>query len=257
MIVQMVDRGVFPNLVTYNTLIRGYANLGLVSQAFSTFEVMVGKGWKPNEDSYTVLLRLVVKKSSSDNSVDIWKIADMKDLQVLLEDITERQLPLAADIYSCFIRCLCRVDRLEEAKHFFMGMQNANLTPSEDVYTSIIDCCCRLKILTDALTLLDSMTKSGYLPHLESYRIIISSLCEGGNFRTAKEVFGDLLLKESNYDEIVWKILIYGLLQKGSVAEFSSLLSVMKEHGYQPSNTINAMITGEITVTNEVQEIAR
>jgi len=259
MMVQMIDHGVCPNLVTYNTLIKGYANLGQVSQAFSSYKSMVDNGCKPNEESYTVLLELLLKKNSSGdivaNFVNVWKIADMKVLNGLLEELLKLQSTPASYIYDCFIRCLCRFDRLEEAKSFLTGMQSANLTPSEDVYTCIIECCCRLKLLKEALGFLDTMAKNGYLPHLESYRFIICALCEEGSFHTAKSIFGDILSKEYNCDEIVWKILIDGLLQRGNTADCSSLLSFMEEQNCRPSAAIYARLTGEITVAS-VQEIA-
>jgi pentatricopeptide repeat protein len=108
----------------------------------------------------------------------------------------------------------------------------------------------------EALTFLDSMIESGYLPHIESYRHIICSLCEEGSIKTAKQVFGDMLSKEYNYDEIVWRILIDGLLQKGNVSECSSLLSVMDEQDCRPSDALYARLTGKIIVANDVQETA-
>jgi pentatricopeptide repeat protein len=57
----------------------------------------------------------------------------------------------------------------------------------------------------EALRFLDSMIESGYLPHIESYRHIICSLCEEGSIKIAKQVFCDMLTKEYNYDEIVWR----------------------------------------------------
>jgi pentatricopeptide repeat protein len=136
-------------------------------------------------------------------------------------------------------------------------MQSANLTPGEDVHTSIIGCCCRLKMPTEALTFLDSMIKSGYLPRIESYRHIICSLCEEGSIKTAKKVLGDMLLEEYNYDEIVWKILIDGLLRKGNAAECSILLSVMEEQDYRPGDALYAKLTGKVTIANDAHGVAQ
>jgi len=260
MMIQMIDHGVHPNLATYNTLIKGYANLGLVSQAFSSFKNMVDNGCKPNDESYTVLLGLLLKKNSYHdlvtNSINVWKIVDIKVLKELLEEVIKLQCTSASYIYDCFIRCLCKVDRLEEAKSFLVGMQSANLTPSEDVYTCMIECCYRMKLLKEALRFLDSMVERGYLPRLESYRFIICALCEEGSFHTAKSIFGDMLSKEYNCDEIVWKILIDGLLQNGNTADCSRLLSFMEEQNCHPSSAIYARLTSEITVASEAQEIA-
>jgi pentatricopeptide repeat protein len=136
--VPMVDHCVCPNLVTYNTLISGYANIGLASQAFSTFEHMVARQVRISSQ----FLGYGKEKKSANvipaSSVDIWKIGEMECLQGLLVEVVKLQLPSESDIYNCFLRFFfCRFDRLEETKVLLVEMQTANLNPSEDVYTSI------------------------------------------------------------------------------------------------------------------------
>ncbi|GJN40184.1 hypothetical protein PR202_gb29363 [Eleusine coracana subsp. coracana] len=260
MIVQMIDHGVCPSFVTYNTLIKGYANLGQVNQAFASFKSMVDNGCKPNTETYTLLLRMLLNKNTLDNIADnaliIWNRADMDVLEGLMEEVVKRQCTQDTNIYDCFIRCLCRFDRFEEAKSFLIKMQRANLVPSMDVYTCMIECSCRRKLLKEALAFLDSMTKNGYLPHLGSYRLIICALCEEGSFHTAKQVFGGILSKGYNFDEIVGKILIDGLLQIGNTADCSGLLLLMEEQNCRPSAAMYARLPGEVTIASEIQEIA-
>ncbi|CAH1448019.1 unnamed protein product [Lactuca virosa] len=81
-----------------------------------------------------------------------------------------------------------------------------------------------------ALSLVNNMVENGVLVDLETYKLLICGLYEEGKHEKGKEVFCSLL-DGYNSDEVVWTILLDGLLKRGLVKRYFELVGVMEEKG--------------------------
>jgi pentatricopeptide repeat protein len=98
----------------------------------------------------------------------------------------------------------------------------------------------------EALRLLDSMMEYNHLAHLESYKLLVCGLFEQGNQEKAEEIFRSLLSCEYNYDEVVWKVLLDGLVRKGHVDECSQLRDIMEKNGCRLHSDTHTMLSQEL-----------
>jgi leucine-rich PPR motif-containing protein len=73
----MMDQGIPPNIVTYNTVIDGLCKAQVVDRAKGVFQQMIDKGVKPNNVTYNCLIHGYL-------SIKQWK-EDLACLQKNLE----------------------------------------------------------------------------------------------------------------------------------------------------------------------------
>ena len=76
----MIEKGVFPNEITYNELINGLCKLGRLEEAYELFYEMQSKGLTPNKYTYTLLI-------NENYNVGNWNEALRSYCQMLEKDI--------------------------------------------------------------------------------------------------------------------------------------------------------------------------
>ncbi|KAL0291174.1 UNVERIFIED_CONTAM: Pentatricopeptide repeat-containing protein [Sesamum angustifolium] len=144
--------------------------------------------------------------------------------------------------YNALITGLCRERRLEEAWRLVDHSKQCGISPSEDIYNKLVECCCNKRMYEEAVDLIDVMLKHGFLPHLECFKRLVCGLYDDGNDEKAKATFYRLLHCGYNYDEVAWKVLIDGLLQRGFVNGCSELVNVMEKSGCTIDPQTHAML---------------
>ncbi|KAE8704072.1 hypothetical protein F3Y22_tig00110461pilonHSYRG00050 [Hibiscus syriacus] len=123
---------------------------------------------------------------------------------------------------------LCRVGRFVVAQNLIDHKRNQGISPGEDVYNSILSCLCELGMYDDAVMVVDLMINSSQLPYPDSYRQLICRFYDQGDKEKAETTSGNLLRCCYNCDEVAWKILVDGLLEKGLADRCTD---IFKYHG--------------------------
>lgn len=77
------------------------------------------------------------------------------------------------------------------------------------------------------------MIELGYLPALESCKPLICGLFDEESNEKANAFFCSMLHCGYNQDEVVWKLLLDGLVKRGHVNRCSELVSIMENMGCQ------------------------
>ncbi|KAK9946768.1 hypothetical protein M0R45_012214 [Rubus argutus] len=119
---------------------------------------------------------------------------------------------------SVFIGSLCKRGRLEESQAFFDSLKEKGIQPTKVIYTALIDGYCKFWEVSDALSLFNRMlTELGYLPALGSCKWLICWLVDEESNEKANAFFCSMLHCGYNLDEVVWKLLLDGLVKRGHV----------------------------------------
>jgi pentatricopeptide repeat protein len=226
--------------VTFTSLIDGYVLHGNLDHAFLLFRRMVNVSCKPNYRTYNVLLKGLQKecKLLTENVVAEHKTvyscsSDKRDttfeiLYNLLTRLSEIGCEPTADTYSILVRGLCREGKSWEADQLIENMKERGLCPNQDIYNSILVAHCKNLAVDDALNIFNLMVIRGFELHLSIYKALICALCMASRLGEAQSLFESMLEKEWNNDEIVWTILVDGLLKEGQLDLCMKLLHVMK-----------------------------
>ncbi|KAL2477188.1 Pentatricopeptide repeat-containing protein [Forsythia ovata] len=125
---EMLERGIEPNVVTYNILLNGicrHASLHpegrfekVIREAEEMFDEMSERGVQPDVTSYSILLHVYSRAHKPQLSLD--KLRMMKENDVCPSVAT----------YTSVVKCLCSCGRIEDAEELLNEMVLNGVSPT-------------------------------------------------------------------------------------------------------------------------------
>jgi pentatricopeptide repeat protein len=251
-VVMDMDRsGVNIDAMAYNTLMDGYASVGQTDRAITILKHMTSVASMPNHFTFLILLRNLIKRRRAEHvplkASRVWTTIELADIFELFELMKKNGVPSSARAYLTILEGFSEDRRLDEVTSLVSRMKEDNLPLNEDICTALVNCFCKLRMYTDAWALLCSMIGRGFLPNLLSYQHLLSGLTAEGQEDRAKEIFRDSRWKDYNPDEIVWKVIIDGLIRKGHSEMCHDMISTLEQMNCKLSDQTYAMLTEELS----------
>lgn len=168
------------NLVTYNTMIGGYARSGKREDAFDLFKVMSKAGFKPDKVTVTALIKAVINDYDFDTARNL-----LKDM---------RKAGIGADVvtYNTVIRALCGRLRWFEAKELVAEMEANGVNPDGKTYGLLMNGLLKLNKPGPCLTLFESacadQRTAGLMENVQLYTTAITASASLGDSDRAFEL---------------------------------------------------------------------
>lgn len=212
---KMNEAGIIADSLTYTFLIDAYGRKRLLDCAFGVLKRMFDAGCKPCHLTYYFLIKHLSNVSYTDITC-MWKTMDFEIALELLEKMAGHGCAPNSGTYGELITGLCTERNWEVAEKLFGKMRDMGIFPNEDTCNSLLDCCCELKFYRKPAMLVDYMIELGYLPALESCKWLICWLVDEESNEKANAFFCSMLHCGYNQDEVVWKLLLDGLVKRGS-----------------------------------------
>ncbi|XP_021771487.1 putative pentatricopeptide repeat-containing protein At1g12700, mitochondrial [Chenopodium quinoa] len=157
----MFQKGITPDVVTFNTLIDGSCKANRLTLARQLFIDMQAHGVTPDVVSYSSLLDGLCKCKRLDEAV------------ALLEDMEDKGIKPDTVTYSILMDSLCEAGQLEDAAKFFSDLVSKGLQPSSKTYNIFVKGYCKKGLMTEAARLLRIMEDNGCFPDGITYNTII------------------------------------------------------------------------------------
>jgi pentatricopeptide repeat protein len=236
LIEEMIEKNHQKNLVTYNTLIDAYVELGRIDSAWEIYSSLNGdikpdvytystliKGLKTisiNKENEENLLRALtlLEKVESNECVDEVKADDILYNSVI--DITIRygKMDKAEEIfkrmkikmikpsiitYSIMIKGYGNVNKLQSAINMFQELREMQIKPNEILYGTLLNTaskCNRIDIMTE---IYDNMIKDNIHPNHVIYSQMIKAHSKVKNFSKAFEIFESIPEEIKNEANII------------------------------------------------------
>ena len=132
------------------------------------------------------------------------------------------------DTYGTLVKGLCREGRYYEADQLADNMKEKGLSPNKEIYQSLLVGHCKNSKVDSAMKIFDLMAVGGFEPRLPEYKALICALCRGSQVEEAQAMFVSMLEKQWNADEVVWTVLIDGLLKEKQLDLCMKLLHIME-----------------------------
>ncbi|NP_001169564.1 Pentatricopeptide repeat-containing protein At1g77405-like [Zea mays] len=120
---RMGEKGLEPDVVTYNCLINGLCKTYRVERAHEMFDEMLRKGCTPNRVTYNSFIRYY----SVVNQVD-------KAVEWMREMVARGHGMASSSTYTPVIHSLCESRRVTEARQFLIDMAESGHVPREHTY---------------------------------------------------------------------------------------------------------------------------
>ena len=213
LLTEMETVGPEPNIFTYNTVTRAFAEAGRLQEAMSVLLSIRDRGLTPDRFTFTTLLIACGRQQrllSNGNEIAN-QDADAKGE----EDSVEAAAPV---------------------RNILQLMRDAQVVPDEIVYGAAIDAYRRLGNPTEAVACLQQMIEVGLAPTAAHYNLVLRSLKEAGK----AEMMFRMITMLSNRDGAKIngnsiELTIEALLEKDMWREAIVMVSSMEEMSFQLS----------------------
>jgi pentatricopeptide repeat protein len=172
------------DVVSYNTVIKGFAQAGKMKQCFDCFHEMRAQGLEPDDVTFGTLLDMCIVDD------------DLNAANEVIELLVRGDRPVDTVMCTLFIKGLVRAHRLPKAVELYEEMKRRSCEgaqPDIVTYSVLIKAFVDSHDLEKALLLIEDMRIAGHSPD----DIILTHLLEGcrhvGNHALGKRLFEDML----------------------------------------------------------------
>jgi pentatricopeptide repeat protein len=139
-------RGEEVDVVSYNTLIKGYARAGKLRHCFEILREMEARAVAPSELTFGIMLEACVSSGDADLLLEVF------------QGLRGSKTHVNAVHYTALIKGLAAAKRLPEAKAAFAEMrQSEYLKPDVIAYSTLMKALCDARAMADAVELLEVM----------------------------------------------------------------------------------------------------
>lgn len=237
LLIQMVEEGCVPNVVTYNRLIHSYGRANYLHEAMDVFNQMQKAGCEPDRVTYSTL-------------IDIHAKAGFLDIALSLYDrMQEAGLSPDTFTYSVMINCLGKAGHLASAHKLFCRMVDQGCIPNLVTYNIMIDLQAKARNYETALKLYRDMQNAGFQPDKVTYSIVMEVLGHCGCIEEAEAIFIEMKRKNWVPDEPVYGLLIDLWGKVGNVEKAWGWYQAMISAGLRPNvPTFNSLLSAYLRV---------
>ncbi|OVA05808.1 Pentatricopeptide repeat [Macleaya cordata] len=252
------------NLVTWSTIISGYARIGLVNEALSLFREMQMAGISPDE----VTMVSVITACASTGALDLGKwVHKFVDKYVIKVD-----LELSTALVNMYAKCGCieRAKKVfdempqrdtkawssmivglaihglaEEALEVFSRMLEANVKPNQVTFVGVLSACAHSGLVSEGWRFWSSMLEFGIEPVMEHYGCMVDLLCRAGFIEVAYKFVETMPISPN---PIVWRTLLMGCKEKGILEKGEFVAERLLE--LEPLNPENYVLLSNLYAAN-------
>ncbi|KAI4338081.1 hypothetical protein L6164_016433 [Bauhinia variegata] len=229
----MVEKGLEPNVVTYNVLLNGICRRAslhpeerferTIRNAENLFDEMQQRGIEPDVTSFSIVLHVYSRAHKPQLSLD--KLRLMKEKGICPTVVT----------YTSVIKCLCSCGRLEDAEELLNEMVGNGINPCAATYNCFFKEYGGRKDAGSALKLFKKMKDDGLCtPTLHTYNVLIRMFLQLNRMGALREIWNDLKDSGIGPDMDSYTVLIHGLCEKQKWRDACHYFVEMIEMGFLP-----------------------
>lgn len=161
---RMVDKGLIPDTINYDNLIKQFCFFGRLSKAVDLLNIMLKKGNIPNSSSYDSVIYGLCIKNQLNEALDFHT------------EMLDRDLKPSMKTWDMLIHKLCQLGQTAEAESFLISMVQLGEAPTRPMYSSVINGYRVENNPRKASELMQMMQQSGYEPDFDTHWSLISNL---------------------------------------------------------------------------------
>jgi len=215
------------DVVSYNTVIKGFAQAGMLPRCFDCLHEMRACNLEPDDVTFGTLLDLCISDS------------DMGAANQIVNLLMQGDRPVDTVMCTLFIKGLVRAQKVPKAFELYEEMKLRNIEgakPDIVTYSVLIKAAVDMHDLEKALQLVEDLVSAGQVPD----DIILTHLLEGcryvGNHALGKKLFDDMLaagVKPSDFT-LITMVKLHGRCGAHDEA-FQLVANWEKQHCLKPS----------------------
>ncbi|CAM8979813.1 unnamed protein product [Rhodiola kirilowii] len=237
---KMEEIGCSPDEIMWRTFYGGLCSLGDLDLAVHLCDKLAGKLYADS----AIVMQLI----SVCHTVAIHYLIEeglvVKAEQSMVEMRRQGILPYLF-AYHLFIYFWCCAQEMEKAINMLSDMKYYGIYPNAVTYNMIIHGFCRAGQIEEALCMVHEMKNSALSPNDITYTCLINGLCRAGQFEEAWHMFTEMKTRGPVPNVVTYNCLIHGLCRTGELEEAWHMFTEMKTRGPDPDVvTYNCFIHG-------------
>ncbi|KAJ8761610.1 hypothetical protein K2173_004386 [Erythroxylum novogranatense] len=213
-----------PDLVSYNTIIKAFCDMGSLDSGLLLLNEMEKKGVEPDLYTFNFLLKGFYGNGQFENGESIWARMLGKNL---LPDIRS---------YNAKLDGLALEKRTKDAVELLEQMKRKGIKPDLYSFNALIKGFVSEDMLDEAKHWYREMWNNDCKPKKSTFATFIPFVCEKGNFNFAFELSKDAFRRKRLVDERVLQRVVDGLIKETMVREAEELVQLGKTNGYYSFN---------------------
>lgn len=240
------------NVVSWTTMIAGYAEHGFGKEALALFKQMEREHVKPNRVTFLSILKACssltdleegrkvhakIKKQGFNADVfvgstliDMYaKCGSVHEARRVFDDMHERNVVS----WNAMIAGYSQHGHGKEALALLKQMPFQGVKPNEFTFASIIKACASLEALEEGKQVHSRIKEEGFGSDVFIGSILIDMYAKCGAIEDAEQVFNESTEK----NVVSWNAMVSGYAQHGYCEEALSLFKRMKQEGVKPTET--------------------
>ncbi|XP_042481374.1 pentatricopeptide repeat-containing protein At3g24000, mitochondrial [Macadamia integrifolia] len=248
------------DMVTWTALITGYAQNDRAQEALKLFPQMLGLGLKPNQFTFSSLLKAcgAAPNDYSGKQIHSFCIKYGYELNVYVASslldmyarcgmmgnalvVFDGMVSKNEVSWNALIACHARKGQGEDAINLFWKMQREDFRPTHFTYSSLFSACSSIGALEPGKWVHAHMIKSGGKLIAFVGNTLLDMYAKAGSIEDARKVFGRL----ESRDVVSWNSMLTGCAQHGLGRETVSRFEEMLRIGVKPNEiTFLCVLTG-------------
>ncbi|XAR53724.1 hypothetical protein NMG60_11022380 [Bertholletia excelsa] len=213
--------GVKPDVVSYNTLIKAFCEMGSLDSALSMVDEMLKNGLRADLITYNTLLDGLYRKGRFLDGEKMW--SRMERMNVV-PDIRS---------YNAKLIGLVSEKRMAEAAELARGLKDKGLKADIFTYNTVIEGYCKDGSLEEAKKWYRNLkSNANCSPNKATFRMLIPLACEKGDIDWAFKLCKDIFNKRCLFDEADLQLVVDGLVKQSKVEQAQQLVKLASTNCY-------------------------
>jgi pentatricopeptide repeat protein len=221
----LFDRRVERNVISWTSMITGYAQNGKGEEALKIYGEMQRAGIKPNQFTFTSVLSACATLAALKKGIEIHRQIVNRELDSEVpvgnalitmyskcgsieeaRNVFDKMPKRKASTWTAMITAYAQHAYVEEALQLFKQMQQEGMKPNNITFVSVLVACSRVGLVDEGRELFNSMSRDhGIIPAIEHYACMVDLLGRAGHLNEAEEFINQMPLEPTL---VVWRTLL-------------------------------------------------
>jgi pentatricopeptide repeat protein len=169
------------DVITYNTLMKGYVQAGRIREAFDVLKDMETSGSPPSVVTYGTLLDACINVDDMDGASSVFQM------------IQKSGCEMNNVLCTTLIKGFAKKGQLAKAINVYRSMLEQGVEPDRVMYSTLVKAFCDMKDLEGALKLFHDICEKGVLPDEVLFNTLLNGCANCTNLELGERIFRDMV----------------------------------------------------------------
>lgn len=209
-----------PDLVSYNTIIKAFCEMGSLDSALLMVDEMEKKGLKPDLITFNTLLHVFYGNNHFGDGEKVWARMNSESVEPDIRSYNAKLLGLANE------------KKTLKAVEVFEEMKTRGLKPDVFSFNTLIKGYCNEGNLEEAKRWFDEMVKRDCAPNKVTFATLVRFSCEKGDYDMAFDLTKEIFKRKCLVDDGLLQLVVDGLGKESKINEAKEVVKLAKSNKF-------------------------